>query len=84
MTARDRLQWRCRRGMRELDLLLGRFLACEFDELSPADQARFETLLDYHDQELLVLLTGRGEPADPDLSDIISRIASQAGPSYES
>ena len=47
-----RLQWRCRRGMLEMDLLLEKFIPLHFEQLSTAEQAAFDRLLDYPDNEL--------------------------------
>lgn len=47
-----RLQWRCRRGMLEMDLLLEKFIPLHFHELNTAEQTAFDTLLNYPDNEL--------------------------------
>ncbi|MET0814153.1 MAG: succinate dehydrogenase assembly factor 2, partial [Pseudoxanthomonas sp.] len=41
-----RLRWRCRRGMRELDQLFGRYLDREWASASDADRGVFLRLLD--------------------------------------
>lgn len=48
----NRLRWRCRRGMLELDLVLARFLAEHEADLTPAQWREFEALLDLEDQAL--------------------------------
>ncbi len=59
----DRIRWRCRRGLLELDLVLEGFLERRFDQLD-ADQRRlFVELLDQPDNDLLDLALGRSEPA---------------------
>ena len=56
---RRRLVFRCwHRGMREVDLLLGRYADAHVAEMSQADLARLEALLDIPDSELLAWLTG--------------------------
>ena len=60
---RERIRWRCRRGLLELDLVLNAFLARHFDELDAAGLEAFSTLLARTDPELLELVMGRGEPA---------------------
>ena len=47
-----RLRWRCRRGMLELDLVLGRFLQQNFANLTASQRTEFDALLDLPDQEL--------------------------------
>lgn len=73
---RARLQWRCRRGMLELDLLLLPFMDKAYDGLSPHDQHQFHVLLDLQDQELLECLMLQKSPEDESLNDIISKIRS--------
>ena len=58
----DRLRWRCRRGMLELDLVLTAFLERHLEEL---DASRIETLkrlLELPDPELFDLVMGRVDP----------------------
>jgi antitoxin CptB len=52
-----RLKWQCRRGMKELDLLLENYLATEYLHADAAEKARFITLLALEDDELLAVLT---------------------------
>jgi len=63
MAEHDRIRWRCRRGLLELDLVLERFLATRFDGLDAVQRGRFDELLDEPDNELLDLALGRVEPA---------------------
>jgi succinate dehydrogenase / fumarate reductase iron-sulfur subunit/antitoxin CptB len=63
MAEHDRIRWRCRRGLLELDLVLERFLATRFDGLDAVQRGRFDELLDEPDNELLDLALGRAEPA---------------------
>ena len=48
----NRLRWKCRRGMRELDLLLKEFSEKEMLDLTDEDHAIFSAVLDYDDQTL--------------------------------
>ena len=59
MEKRSKVQWRCRRGMRELDLLFQSFLAERYESLSEAERATFDQLLDYPDQDILAWVFGR-------------------------
>ena len=63
MTEFDRIRWRCRRGLLELDLVLERFLQQRFDGLDAGERRRFDELLDEPDTDLLDLALGRAEPA---------------------
>lgn len=73
-TQMQRLKWQCRRGMLELDLLLGRFLEESYAELDEAQQQAFARLLQESDQDLLGWLLGKTEPLDAELKKIIKKI----------
>ena len=75
---RNRLSWQCRRGMRELDVLLGRFLDQRYSSLNDNEHKTFERLLAYPDAVLLELLMGRMTPADPDVAEIVTQIRNTA------
>lgn len=49
-----RLQWRCRRGLLELDMLLSNFLHQRFPNLSPEEQVSFAHLLEVADDDELM------------------------------
>jgi antitoxin CptB len=68
---RARIAWRCRRGMRELDLLLELFLAAGLQSLEDHDLDRLEKLLEQPDQDILVWLTGEPKPDDAELLRIV-------------
>jgi antitoxin CptB len=61
----DRIRWRCRRGLLELDLILKRFLDVHFDRLDARQRELFNELLDQPDNDLLDWALGREEPDDP-------------------
>lgn len=65
---RKRLRFRAwHRGMREVDLLLGRFADAIVAELDEAELAGFEALLDVPDQTVLTWITGEASvPAEAD------------------
>ncbi|MCK5480452.1 MAG: succinate dehydrogenase assembly factor 2 [Gammaproteobacteria bacterium] len=71
---RNRLSWQCRRGMRELDELLMRFLTRRYSSLDAVEQKTFELLLEYPDAVLLELLMGRMTPADKNVANIVQEI----------
>jgi len=68
-----RLRWLCRRGMRELDVLLSGFLAQRYPDLDDALKADFAALLELQDPEIWAYLLGRAEP-EPALAAIVTRI----------
>jgi antitoxin CptB len=68
------LRWRCRRGMRELDLLLTRFLDEHYGDAPPAEQLAFRRLLDFQDPLIYDYVVGRQAPADAGLRALIGRM----------
>ena len=67
---RRKLLFRCwHRGMREMDLIMGRFADAVMSELSEADIDAFETLSEVPDPDLYAWLSGgRPVPAEFDLA----------------
>lgn len=74
MSAEARLRWRCRRGTRELDALLGGWLAERYAHADARRRADFERLLDAQDPDLWDWLMGHSEPADPGFAAIVDEI----------
>jgi antitoxin CptB len=60
--------------MREMDILLTRFLDRGYGDLDEAEQSAFERLLDLPDQDLLAWLSGKGAPDDVQLGALLERI----------
>jgi antitoxin CptB len=54
-----KLRWRCRRGMRELDVTLLKFLELRYEGLSQAQKETFEAVLQLQDPDLYAMLTGK-------------------------
>ncbi|TPE51869.1 succinate dehydrogenase assembly factor 2 [Maribrevibacterium harenarium] len=75
-----RLQWQCRRGMLELDLLLEPFLDEVFLSLDEADRQRFYRLLECEDQEIFPWFMQKEVPEDADLARIVSLIVNRVQP----
>lgn len=66
-----RLRWQCRRGMKEMDALLLRFLEIDYAASSTALRSGFEQLLACEDDVLWRWLSGRLECPEPALRDVI-------------
>jgi antitoxin CptB len=66
--AREKLKWKCRRGLLELDLVLQRYL-----ERDPED-AELAALLELPDNDLWDVVCGRSERYDPALRGIVARL----------
>ena len=69
-----RLLWLCRRGMKELDVLLGRYAAVGLPHAPPAERASFARLLQLPDPLLAAYLLASDAPADPALAHVVGRI----------
>ncbi len=70
---RRRLRFRCwHRGMREVDLLLGRFADARAETLSGDDLTAFEALLDVPDPTVLAWVLGE-EAVPPDMDSPLIR-----------
>jgi len=55
----DRVRWRCRRGLLELDIILARFLDTGFADLDADDRRIFTELLGLADNDLWDLISRR-------------------------
>ena len=73
----ERLKWRSRRGLLELDLVFERFWKRMGDRLDEADAAALERLLLLPDNDLLDLVMGRAQAADEQLRGIVHKLRSQ-------
>lgn len=69
------LRWRCRRGMLELDVLLGRFLDRCYDRLSDAQLEALVETLRAEDDELWDWLRGQGRPKEQRIAEIVELIS---------
>ena len=74
MALARRLRWRCRRGTREMDLILERFLAAAADGLDEDTRQGLERLLDQSDQDILDWIIRRSVPPDAVLAALVDRI----------
>lgn len=67
------LRWRLRRGMRELDVLLERYLARRYEQAPPAEQDAFEQLLNEEDPHIWQWLMGHA-PVPNEYDHVIQQI----------
>jgi Uncharacterized conserved protein len=70
----ERLRWRSRRGMLELDLILTRFLQAKLETLSQEEIGIFDDVLRLSDNDFLDLLMGRAECLDQRIKPMIDMI----------
>jgi antitoxin CptB len=66
--------------MKELDVLLERYLETAFDDAPIAEQTAFESVLELQDPELYAYLTGRDCPEDPHVRAMVQRILDASCP----
>lgn len=69
-----RLRWRCRRGMRELDQLLGRYLDREWRQASERERGVFLRLLETEDDKLWHWFMGHETATDVEIAPMVDRI----------
>ena len=72
--ARGQVRWRCRRGMKELDLLLVRWLDAGWPAANGGQRATFLRLLDEPDPQLADWLLHGCRPNDPPLAALLDDI----------
>jgi antitoxin CptB len=72
----SRLRWRCRRGMRELDVMLIRYLDRAWETASSAERGVFVELVELQDPDLFGYLVGRDTPVEESQRAVIARIRS--------
>jgi antitoxin CptB len=68
-----KLRWRCRRGMKELDVLLTRYVDERFSGACGAERDAFRELLETQDADLFAYCFGPGRPP-PRFAALIERI----------
>lgn len=67
-----RLRWRCRRGMKELDVVLERYFERRYPNAGASEKRAFSQLLELQDPAILGYLMGRSKPKDPSLADVVN------------
>ena len=66
--AAERLKWKCRRGLLELDIVLERYL-----QKNPADP-ELSALLDLPDNDLWDIVSGRSEQYETRFKQVVARL----------
>ena len=79
MLNEKQLVWRCRRGVRELDVLLTQFLASDSDRLSVDKQADFQRMLEVQDPVIMDWLFGKYDSEDAGVQAIVERLKVLSG-----
>ncbi|MGE5615830.1 MAG: succinate dehydrogenase assembly factor 2 [Bacillota bacterium] len=70
----ERLKWRSRRGLLELDLVFERFWRRGGSGLAQEEVAAFERMLSMPDNDLLDLVMGRSQSSDPQIRSLVDKL----------
>ena len=73
---KSRILWRCRRGIKEMDIVLQDFIKDSYDELNNENKSAFSKLLEEQDLDILNWVLGKEKPEDKTLIEIIKKIRS--------
>ena len=73
---KSRILWRCRRGIKEMDIVLQDFIKNSYDELNNENKSAFSKLLEEQDLDILNWVLGKDKPEDKTLIEIIKKIRS--------
>jgi len=76
MSELSRLRWLCRRGMKELDVVMTQYLEVRYEEASDLEQLSFKHLLDMQDPDLYALLLGQKVCPNDDIQSLIITLRS--------
>lgn len=74
---RFRIEWECRRGMRELDKMIMPFYQEYFDSLTDVQQQTFVEMLSYTDPELFRWFMNQDTPPTEALQQMVNLIRSK-------
>jgi antitoxin CptB len=77
----NRLRWRSRRGMLELDLLLLPFFDEVYTDLDEDQQATFQRLLEQDDPDLWLWFSRKGQSEDAEMQALVEFILARVQPS---
>ncbi|MDO8350303.1 MAG: succinate dehydrogenase assembly factor 2 [Gallionella sp.] len=72
----QRVRWRCRRGLLELDIVLGRFVEAHYALLSDKERQIFEEFLDMPDNPLWDMISGRQDAVSDEQAALLEKIKS--------
>jgi antitoxin CptB len=77
--APGQLIWRCRRGMKELDLLLMRYLKSSWSTACADERATFEAFLELPDPTMASYLVHGELATNPAVSVLVAKLRSEQG-----
>ncbi len=74
MNELSQLKWRCRRGMKELDVLLADYLEFRYDQAPVSERQAFKALLERPNTDLYAYLLGPKIPTDAEMLNVVRSI----------
>ena len=78
MSDESRLRWLCRRGMKELDLVMTSYLESRYATASEAEKIGFKTLLEMPDPDLYAILLGKQTSSNQAINSLARSIRTMA------
>jgi antitoxin CptB len=72
----QRVRWRCRRGLLELDIVFGHFVEAHYAQLNECERQTFDELLDMPDNPLWDMISGRREAESLPQAALLEKIKS--------
>lgn len=78
--AERKLRWQCRRGLKELDVILEPFMEEHYRDLDPELQQLFQRLMAEEDVDLLAWFMRYMRPDDPELARIVDVVLARLAP----
>jgi antitoxin CptB len=71
MSDMSRLRWRCRRGTKELDIVMNRYFQERYETATVEEQASFNALLDIEDPIIFDWLMDKTQAEDENLKVLV-------------
>lgn len=78
MSEQSRLRWLCRRGMKELDVVMTQYLETQYTDSSQVEKDSFKSLLDMQDPDLYALLLGQETCPDNNIQSLVDSLRNQS------
>jgi antitoxin CptB len=76
MSEKSKLLWRCRRGVKELDVVFTKFVDSSYDGLNEQQKQAFSKLLDIEDPVILSYMLRQTVPNDAEMAGIVEMVRS--------
>jgi len=74
MTELSQMKWRCRRGIKELDIILSKYLEENYNSASQDEQQAFREILYLEDPVLFSFLLATEKPDNPAQITLITKL----------